>query len=183
MAGRVSIHLEIKFFNPYCMKKIFLAMMATMVACCVLWAATPITKVDKISPTDEVYMDMATTAASKSVADNGKPCGAVVILNGAWKGSGIATEKGTAEQNAIAASRLRSLNNASVYTVCEPTTEVYLEICRLKADAVYFVVPRDKVIEKGIYPASAYDDSLVDSTVVAVPLKCMDYSDAAALVK
>lgn len=169
------------------MKKIAVicAAVAVVVGGCVVsaFAGTPITKVDKIDPTDEIYMDMATTAASKSVASKGKPCGAVVILNRAWKGSGTANANGTAEQNAIAASRLPDLELATVYTVCEPTTEAYNDICKMGAEAVYFVVPRDVVIAKGIYPASAYDDSKIDSDVTPVPLKQMDYADAEKLVR
>ena len=69
------------------------AAVAIVAAACapVVIAGIPITKVDKIDPTEEIYMDMACTAASKSVASKGKPCGAVVILNRAWKGSGTAT--------------------------------------------------------------------------------------------
>ena len=146
-------------------------------------AGVPITKVDKIAPTDEIYMDMATTGASKSVSQKGEPCGAVVSLNGAGKGSGTANTKGTAEQNAIAASNLASLNHAVIYTVNEPTTEAYNDICTFGADAIYFVNPREVVIAKGIYPASAYDDSKIDTTKTQVPLRQMSYPDAAALLK
>ncbi|MEE1207784.1 MAG: hypothetical protein UHP27_06400 [Muribaculaceae bacterium] len=165
------------------MKKLILAMAVVAGVFASLWAGVPITKVDRIEPTDGVFMDMACTAASKSVADQGKPCGAVVILNGAWKGSGTPSASGTAEQNAIAASRLKSLENATVYTVCEPTTEAYNEICRMNADRVYFAIPRSQVIAKGIYPASAYDDSKIDSTLTLAPLLAMDYDEASALVK
>lgn len=147
------------------------------------FAGVPITKEGKIAPTDLVFIDMATTAASKSVADKGKPCGAVIILNGAWKGSGTANAKGTAEQNAIVASRLTSLSNATVFTVNEPTTEAYNEICRLGADAIVFVNPRDVVIAKGIYPASAYDDSQLVPEDQRVPMRQIDYPDAEALLK
>lgn len=146
-------------------------------------AGVPITKVDKIDPTEEIYMDMACTAASKSVASKGKPCGAVVILNRAWKGSGTASADATAEQNAIAASRLADLEFADVYTICEPTTEAYNDMCRMGAQTCYFVIPRDEVIAKGIYPAEAYDDSKIDPSVEPVPLKQMDFPEASKLVK
>ena len=158
------------------MKKLILAMAVVAGVFASLWAGVPITKVDRIEPTDGVFMDMACTAASKSVADQGKPCGAVVILNGAWKGSGTPSASGTA-------ARLKSLENATVYTVCEPTTEAYNEICRMNADRVYFAIPRSQVIAKGIYPASAYDDSKIDSTLTLAPLLAMDYDEASALVK
>lgn len=163
-------------------KKITFALAA--IFCAVLvQAGVPITKVDKIAPTDEVFMDMATTAAVKSKSANGLPCGAVIILNGAWRSTGNAHGDMTAEQDAAAKSRLSSLANATVYTVNEPTTEAYLDLCRLGADAIYFVNPRQVVIAKGIYPASAYDDSKIDAGVNAVPLKQMQYADAAALLK
>ena len=46
------------------------AAVAIVAAACapVVIAGIPITKVDKIDPTEEIYMDMACTAASKSVA-------------------------------------------------------------------------------------------------------------------
>ncbi len=146
-------------------------------------AGVPITKVDKIDPTENIYMDMACTAASKSVASKGKPCGAVVILNRAWKGSGTATADATAEQNAIAASRLPDLEFADVYTICEPTTEAYNDMCRMGAQTCYFVIPRDVVVAKGIYPAEAYDDSKIDASVTPVPLKQMAFPEAEKLVK
>lgn len=149
----------------------------------VAYAGVPITKVDKIAPTDEVYMDMATTAARQAKNNGGMPCGAVIILNGAWRSSGNATANVTAEQAAINKSRLSNLANATIYTVNEPTTEAYNDICRFGADAVFFVNPREVVIAKGIYPASAYDDTKIDSTLTQVPLKQMPYADASALLK
>lgn len=146
-------------------------------------AQVNITKVDKVDPTEQIFMDMATTAASKSVAQKGLPCGAVVILNRAWKGSGIADANGTAEQNAIAASRLKDLENADVYTVCEPTTEAYNEMCRMGANACYFAIPRQVVIEKGIYPAEAYNDSKIDTSLTPVPLNKLDFPEAEKLLK
>ena len=161
------------------------AAVAIVAATCapVVIAGIPITKVDKIDPTEEIYMDMACTAASKSVASKGKPCGAVVILNRAWKGSGTATADATAEQNAIAASRLPDLELADVYTICEPTTEAYNDMCRMGAQNCYFVIPRDVVVAKGIYPAEAYDDSKIDPSLTPVPLKQMDFPEAQKLIK
>lgn len=148
------------------------------------WAGVPITLVDRIEPTDEVFIDMATTAAVKSKAQGGLPCGAVIILNGAWRSTGTAKRGGeTAEEAAVAKSRLSSLQNARVYTVNEPTTEAYLTLCRQGADAIFFVNPRQDVIAAGVYPASAYNDNLVDSTVNVVPLTCISYPDAQRLLK
>jgi tRNA(Arg) A34 adenosine deaminase TadA len=147
-------------------------------------AGVPITTVDKVEPTDEIFMDMATTAARKSVAEGGLPCGAVVILNGAWRSTGTASEGGaSAEENAIAKSRRQSLSNATIFTVNEPTTSAYNTICRYGVDAVYFVNSRKSVIEKGIYPASAYNDSEIDSTLTLVPMMQITYEDASSLLK
>lgn len=146
-------------------------------------AGLPITKVDKVEPTQEIFMDMAVTAASASKAKKGLPCGAVIILNNAWRSTGKAADGITAEQDAVAKARLSSLANAVVFTVNEPITEAYNDLCHFGAEAIYFVNPREKVIAAGIYPASAYDDSKIDSTVKAVPMTQMSFADAEALIK
>lgn len=164
-------------------KTIFLIAAIAIVMFTAARAAVPVDKVAKVKPADRVFMDMATTAAAKSVAEKGKPCGAVVIVNNAFKGTGTANESGTAEQNAVTASRLPNLSGAVVYTVCQPTSEAYNTLCRLGASAVYFAVPAETVIARGIYPASAYADAAVDTSLKPVPLRQMDYADAEALVK
>lgn len=146
-------------------------------------AGVPITKVDKVAPTDEIFMDMAVTAAKKAVKEGQAPCGAVIILNGAWRSTGTPGATATAEENAISKSRRQTMSNSTLYTIVEPTTEVYNTICKLGADAIYFVVGRDEAVAKGIYPASAYDDSKVDSSVPAVPMSQLPYADAETLVK
>lgn len=165
------------------MKKILsLTVIFAALACVMAMAAVPVSKV-KAKPADNIFMEMATTAAAKSVVQKGKPCGAVVILNNAFKGTGIADATKTAEENAITTSRLGVPSGAVIYTVCEPTAAGYNAICRSGAKAVYFVVPRETVIGKGIYPASAYDDGAYDATLKQVPLRRIDYADAAALIK
>jgi tRNA(Arg) A34 adenosine deaminase TadA len=165
-------------------KLVLIAAILVAVLCGTALAGVPITKVDKVEPTDEMFMDMATTAARKSVADGGLPCGAVVILNGAWRSTGTAAEGGTsAEENAIAKSRRQSLHNASIYTVNEPTTAAYNTICRYGVDAVYFVNARKDVVARGIYPASAYDDSKIDTTLTQVKMIQLKYADAADILK
>lgn len=154
-----------------------------VVACLTAVAAVPVATTEKARPTDNIFMEMATTAAAKSVVQKGKPCGAVVILNNAFKGTGIADATKTAEENAITTSRLGVPSGAVIYTVCEPTAAGYNAICRSGAKAVYFVVPREMVIGKGIYPVSAYDDGAYDATLKQVPLRRIDYADAAALIK
>jgi deoxycytidylate deaminase len=164
-------------------KLLLLAAVIVTVLCGTALAGVPITTVDKVEPTDEMFMDMATTAARKSIADGGLPCGAVVILNGAWRSTGTAADTLTAEENAIAKSRRQSLKNAVIYTINEPTVKAYNTICRYGVDAVYFVNSRQDVIAKGIYTEADYDDSQIDSTLTLVPLKQVSYNDAAQLLK
>lgn len=166
------------------MKKIMflLVAVATLVSN-VMFAAVPISKNDKISPVDEIWMDMAVTVAKVNVEEGGIPCGSVVVFNGKLQSSGQATEKATSVETAIATSKLMTLENAVIYTVNEPTAEAYNAICKAKADAVYFVNPKEKVIAAGVQLADAYDESKLDSTLTQVPVKQMDYADAAALIK
>lgn len=164
------------------MKKILSLFALIALVCCAATAAVPITKVDKIAPTDEVFMDMAVTAAKKAVSGGQAPCGAVIILNGAWRATGTPSGTTTAEQNAAAKSRLQSLTNATVYTTVEPTTEAYMDLCRLGADAVFFVVGRDNAVKMGIYPADAYDDAKIPADFKTIPLKQMPYDEATELV-
>ena len=165
------------------MKKIltFFALIAIF-AVATVSAGVPITKVDKVAPTDEIFMDMAVTAAKKSVAEGKAPCGAVIILNGAWRSTGTPTASATAEENAFAKSRRQTMSNSTIYTIVEPTTEVYNTICNLGADAIFFVVGRDEAVAKGIYPASAYDDSKIDASLTPVPMSQLPYADAQNLV-
>lgn len=166
------------------MKKIFvLAVILAVAALGAVHAGIPISQVDKAEPSNELFMDMACTAAAAELNNGGKPCGTVIILNGAWKSAGTATATQTAEQVALEKSGKTNLENAIVYTVNEPTTEAYNEICRYAPDAVYFVNPRDAVVAAGVYPASAYDDSKVNPEYKPVPMYRMDYEDAEDLLK
>ncbi len=164
-------------------KGLFLALAIITFASSLLTAGVPISKRDKISPVDEIWMDMAVTVAKVNVEEGGIPCGSVVVLNGKLQSSGQATEKATSVETAIAMSKLNSLENAVIFTVNEPTAEAYNAICRVGADAVYFVNTKDAVIAAGVQPAEAYDESKLDSTLTQVPVKQMDYEDAAALLK
>lgn len=146
-------------------------------------AQVAITTVDKASPTDEVFMDMAVTAAQTAVGQGKSPCGAVVILNGAWRSTGIPSDTRTAEESAIEKSRRTSLRSAYIYTVNQPTSEAMNAIARSGAEGVYFVNPADMVIEAGIYPASAYDPALIDTTLQQVPVRRMNYLPATKLIK
>lgn len=163
------------------MRKIITLMALMIVAVFATNAQVTITKVDKVVPTDQIFMDMAVTAGGKSLAAGNVPCGAVVILNNAWRSTGIPGDNITAEENAIAKSRLSNLANATIYTIVEPTTEVYNTINSLGANAIYFVVGRDQAVALGIYPASAYDESKV-AEGASVPMKQMAFDEATQLV-
>ena len=164
------------------MKRILLIVMAMALTVGAM-AQVNITKVDRLSPTDEIFMDLAVTAAKKSVNENGAPCGAVIILNGAWRSTGIPSGDKTAEEVAYEKSRRDSLKGASIYTVNEPTTKAYNALCASGVDCIYFVNPRDVVVAAGIYPASAYDDSKVTPGATPVPMKCIPFADASALIQ
>lgn len=166
------------------MKKVmFLAIAMVALFSGTLMAGILISKDDKVSINDEIWMDMAVDVAKDNVKSGGKPCGAVIVFNGALKSVGEATEKATSVEVAIITSRLTSLENAVIYTINEPTAEAYNAICRSGADAVYFVNPKDKVIAAGVYPAEAYDESKFDASLPQVPATQMDYEDAADLLK
>lgn len=166
------------------MKKFMLLLVAMVTfASSSLFAGIPISKNDKISPIDEIWMDMAVTVAKTNIEEGTIPCGTVIVFNGKLQSTGQATEKATSIETAIAMSRLNSLANAVIYTVNEPTAEAYNAICKAGADAVFFVNPKEKVIAAGVQPAEAYDESKLDTSLTQVPVKQMDYEDAAALLK
>jgi hypothetical protein len=48
---------------------------------------------------------------------------------------------------------------------------------------VYFVNARKDVVARGIYPASAYDDSKIDTTLTQVKMIQLKYADAADILK
>lgn len=145
--------------------------------------ALTITKVDKVNPNDDEWIDMALTAAKSNVDEGGKPCGAVVILNGALRSVGRANATATAEEVAISTARRKKLSNAIIYTVNEPTTEAYNAICRSGAEAVIFVNSREDVVAKGVYPAEAYNDAQADTTLTQVPMSQISYPEAVTFLK
>lgn len=164
------------------MKKIFAIMLVVIMSLGVKASAIEITKVDKVMPADEMFMDMAVTAAKKSIASKTGAAGAVIILNGAWRATGTPEGDKTAEEVAFSKSRLSKLNNATVYTINEPTTAVINFLNSLGVDAIYFANPRQVVIEAGIYPASAYDDSALDTSVKQAPVYWLPFDEAADLI-
>lgn len=165
------------------MKKVLLFAIMLVVMAGVAVAQVSITKVDKVEVTDQIFMDMAVSQAKENVKAGGKPCGAVVILNGALRSAGKSTATTTAEVSAISKSRKKKLTNAVIYTVNEPTIEAYNAICVAGVDAVYFVNSREDVIAAGVYTAEDYDDSKIDTTLTPVPMSCMTYGDGAAVLK
>lgn len=142
------------------MKKI-LTLIAAVAIGAIAFAQVNITKVDKVAPTDEIFMDMAVTAAQQAIASGQKAAGAVVILNGAWKATGTPSATATAEENAITKSRRTNLAGASIYTVNQPTTAALNAIMKAGVDVVFFVNPSSDAVAAGVYPAEAYDLSLI----------------------
>ena len=165
------------------MKKIFTLVIAAILGLGMNASALDITTVDKVEPTDEMFMDMAVTAAKKSIASNSPAAGAVIILNGAWRATGTPEGDKTAEEVAYSRSRLSKLANAKVYTIDEPTTAIVNFLNSLGVEAIYFANPREVVIAAGIYPASAYDDSALDTSVKQAPMYRLPFAEAEALLK
>ena len=146
-------------------------------------AQVNITLVDKVNPTDEMFIDMAVTAAQTSVDDGGMACGAVVILNGAWRSTGRATASQTAEEAAIAKSRLKSLDNATIYTVNEPTTAALNAIAKAGGTKVVFANSRSDVMRAGLYSESDYDSAaLADGVAEQVEMVQLLYHPASTLI-
>ncbi|MCC8176228.1 MAG: hypothetical protein LUC85_00405 [Bacteroidales bacterium] len=136
-------------------------------------AQVSITKVDRVAPTDEIYIDMATGAAKGSQYG-----GAAIIINNAYKCAAAGTAAIDAAKAALEKTSA-DMSFGTIYTVNEPTTEALRAISARGVGKVVFVNPKDKVIAAGVYPASAYDP---DTTLV-VNLQQIDYAPAAALVK
>ena len=147
------------------------------------FAQVNITKVDKVEPTDEMFMDMAVTVAQKVKSDGQKPGGAVVILNGAMRGAGVPTDDASPEENAIAKTKRSKLNGATIYTVNQPTTAALNAIMAADADAVYFVNPSSAVVAAGIYTDADYDPAGLDSSAKPVPTYQLNYPPASLLLK
>lgn len=167
------------------MKK-FLMTLAAVICLAFAMPATAqvtITKVAKIAPTDMVFMDMAVEAAKTNVKAGKTPSGAVIILNGAFRSSGRASEDCSAEVNAYTKSRLSSLKNAKVYTVNEPITETYVFLSKLGVDEIFFVNGREEVIKAGLAKAEDYNDAAVPADVTLSPLKNLEFPDATNLLK
>lgn len=164
------------------MKRLTIALSAMLLSVA-SFAQVEITKVDKVKPTDEIFMEMAVTAAQKSVADGHKPEGAVVILNGAWRSTGLPVDGKTPEVNAIEKSRSTSLSGASIYTINQPTTAAMNAMKAANVDAVYFVNPAADVIAAGIYTEDDYNADNLNSDGPIVESYQIVYAPASKLIK
>lgn len=164
------------------MKRIVFAIAALAISIA-SFAQVKITTVDKVKPNDEIFMEMAVTAAQKAVSDGLKPAGAVVILNGAWRATGLPSDGTTPEENAIAKSRLKNLKNGKIYTVNQPTTAALNAIRAAGVEEVYFVNAQGEVIAAGIYTEEDYDPAGLDESLPEVPVYQLTYAPAAKLLK
>jgi len=164
------------------MRKLLFSIVAATLSTAAV-AQVNITKVDKVQPTDEIFIDMAVTAASQAKAAGLSPAGAVVILNGAWKATGTPADDLTPEENAIQKTHRTSLAGGKIYTINQPTVQAMNAIMRAGIDAVYFVNSSADAVAAGIYPAEAYDASGLDTTLRPVPTYQMAYPPAAEIIK
>lgn len=133
-------------------------------------AAVTVNRAAKLDDGQQVYIDMAVSAAKTSVAEGDLPTGAVVILGGAWRGTGTAMDGRGAEATAIAKARTKTLGNATLYTMIQPTAAACTEIAKAGIQQVYFVIDADQAVKAGIQKASdysAYPD--VNLTLTQVP--------------
>lgn len=163
------------------MKRIVLLTLGFVMAFAAV-AQVQLSAVDKAQPTDEVFMDMAVTVANTAVAQGYKPCGTVIVMNGAWKSSGMAVGGQTSEQDALARSRRTSLPTATVYTVNQPTTAALDALRAAGVATVYYVNPQEAVVAAGLYTDADYAPVL-DATQRPVKVIRMDYAPAVALLR
>lgn len=161
------------------MKKI-LTLLALLVAITAA-AQVEISQTERANPNDDVFMDMAVSVAQTAAAQDYKPCGAVVILNGAWRASGMPVGGMTAEQDALARTRRTTVPTAAVYTVNEPTTVAVDAMRAAGVSTVYYVNPREDVIAAGIYNEGDYAPSQRDD-LPELKVVRIDYAPARALV-
>lgn len=146
-----------------------------------LMAQVQISKVEAANPSDEVFMDMAVTVAQTASAQSHAPQGAVVVLNGAWRASGMAVGGSTAEEDALARTRRTTIPTASVYTVNQPTDRALDAMAEAKISKVFYVNPMEDVIKSGL--ASAADYIRVSEQRPGLQVIRIDYAPAARLIK
>ncbi|MEE0980021.1 MAG: hypothetical protein UH625_11535 [Muribaculaceae bacterium] len=161
----------------------FLLLAGAASACISAHGEIPVSKVERYSPTDMVFLDMATDAAKENKSRGLSPQGAILTMNGEFRSSGRATGDVSAEMTAFKKSRLNSLAGVTVYTVNEPDTKTYIFLCEKGAEKIYFVNDRASVIKAGLAAAGDYDDTLIPESVKMVPMFQIEFPDAAALLK
>lgn len=162
------------------MKKIFAIIAAAAIS---LGAAAQvqISKVEKVTPNDEIFMDMAVSAAQNAVASGQKANGAVLVLNGAWKATGLPGASNSPETDAIAKTKRATVPGAIIFTVNQPTPKAINAMADAGVEAVYFVNSADAAVAAGIYKKSDYDGSIKPDAIIAVMQ--MTYPAASNLLK
>ena len=135
-----------------------------------VFAQIPVSRVEQYTPTDMVFLDMATDAAKENKSRGQNPSGAVIVINGEFRSSGRATGSVSAEEIAFKKSRLSSLKGATIYTVNEPTTAVYKFLC-------------DNNIGAGLATAADYNDASLPADMTKVPMFQIEFPDAGLLLK
>ncbi len=161
------------------MKKFFSIIAAGMLAVCAS-AQVNISKVDKVSPNDEVFMDMAVSAAQNAVASGQKANGAVLVLNGAWKATGLPGTDNSPETVAVAKTGRATVPGAVIFTVNQPTPAAINALEDAQISAVYFVNSADAAIAAGIYSAADYEGVTKDGAIAVLQ---MTYAPASDLLK
>lgn len=164
------------------MKRIIIALALAIATIAQSTAQVEISRVDRVTPNDEIFMDMAVTVAQTAIAQKYKPAGAVVVLNGAWKSSGMAVGGLTCEEDALARTRRTTMPLAVVYTVNEPTTAAVDAMRQAQIETVYYVNPREAVIAAGLASADDYAPS-TRTDLPAIKVVRMDYAPASDLIK
>ncbi|MDE6082236.1 MAG: hypothetical protein K2F70_08215, partial [Muribaculaceae bacterium] len=78
-----------------------------------VFAQIPVSRVEQYTPTDMVFLDMATDAEKENKSRGQHPAGAVIFINGDVRSAGRATGSVSAEEIAFKKSRLSSLKGAT----------------------------------------------------------------------
>ncbi|MDE6301022.1 MAG: hypothetical protein K2M19_04850 [Muribaculaceae bacterium] len=161
--------------------KTVLSIIAAIAVSLAASAQVNISKVDKVSPNDEIFMDMAVSAAQNAVESGQKANGAVLVLNGAWKATGLPGANNTPEAEAIAKTKRTTIPGAVIFTVNQPTPAAVNAAGDAGIEAIYFVNSADAAVAAGIYSKSDYAGEVNPDVTVAVLQ--MTYAPAAALLK
>ncbi|MDE6351736.1 MAG: hypothetical protein K2K88_01140 [Muribaculaceae bacterium] len=145
-------------------------------------AVLPITKVGMIMPDNMVYIDMATNAAKNSVSKGGKADGAVIISNSKSVTTGESSAQSSAVANAIKKAGENEVKGSTVYTINQPQISDLVNLSKLGAKTIYFVNGADNVVNGGVYPAQAYDETAIPAGLTLTPMVQLEYPDAQKLV-